>query len=54
VIAGAATAALGGDPRPVFLAAGIVVVATAAAGWLAGLRRAGHDGGRDSSAGPAR
>jgi len=29
----------GGDPRPVFLAAGIIVVATAAAGWLAGLRR---------------
>jgi hypothetical protein len=40
VIAGTATAALGGDPRPVFLAAGIVVIATAAAGWLAGLRRA--------------
>jgi len=39
VIAGTATAALGGDPRPVFLAAGIIVVATAAAGWLAGLRR---------------
>jgi predicted MFS family arabinose efflux permease len=54
VIAGTATAALGGDPRPVFLAAGLVVVATAAAGWLAGLRRAGHDGGRGSSAGPAR
>ncbi len=41
VIAGAATAALGGDPRPVFLAAGTVIVAAAAAGWLAGLRRAG-------------
>ena len=41
VIAGTATTALGGDPRPVFLAAGVVVVATAAAGWLAGLRRAG-------------
>ena len=40
VIAGAVTAALGGDPRPVFLAAGAVIVATAAAGWLAGLRRA--------------
>jgi hypothetical protein len=35
VIAGTATTALGGDPRPVFLAAGVVVVATAAAGWLA-------------------
>jgi len=41
VIAGAVTSALGGDPRPVFLAAGAVIVATAAAGWLAGLRRAG-------------
>jgi predicted MFS family arabinose efflux permease len=40
VIAGTATAALGGDPRPVFLAAGVIVVATALAGWLAGLRRA--------------
>jgi len=39
VIAGVAAAALGGDPRPVFLAAGTVIVATAAAGWLAGLRR---------------
>jgi predicted MFS family arabinose efflux permease len=53
VMAGAATSALGGDPRPVFLAAGIVVVMTAAAGWLAGLRRAaraGHDGGRGPGA----
>jgi len=42
VIAGTATSALGGDPRPVFLAAGAAVVtAAAAAGWLAGLRRAG-------------
>jgi predicted MFS family arabinose efflux permease len=41
VIAGTATSALGGDPRPVFLAAGTVIVATAAAGWWAGLRRAG-------------
>jgi Major Facilitator Superfamily len=41
VIAGTATSALGGDPRPVFLASGIVVVAAAAGGWLAGLRRAG-------------
>jgi predicted MFS family arabinose efflux permease len=37
VIAGTATTALGGDPRPVFLVAGVVVVATAAVGWLAGL-----------------
>jgi Major Facilitator Superfamily len=44
VIAGTATLALGGDPRPVFLAAGIAVVVTAAAGWLAGLRRAGRGG----------
>ena len=41
VIAGAVTSALGGDPRPVFLAAGAVILATAAGGWLAGLRRAG-------------
>jgi hypothetical protein len=42
VIAGTATSALGGDPRPVFVAAGAAVVrAAAAAGWLAGLRRAG-------------
>jgi MFS family permease len=41
VIAGTATSALGGDPRPVFLAAGAAVVTAAAAGWLAGLRRTG-------------
>jgi predicted MFS family arabinose efflux permease len=41
VIAGTATSALGGDPRPVFLAAGAAVVTAAAVGWLAGLRRAG-------------
>jgi predicted MFS family arabinose efflux permease len=44
VIAGTATPALGGDPRPVFLAAGTAVVVTAAAGWLAGLRRAARGG----------
>jgi predicted MFS family arabinose efflux permease len=42
VVAGAATVALGGDPRPVFLVAGITVVVAAAGGW-AGLRAAsGH------------
>jgi hypothetical protein len=45
VLAGTATSALGGDPRPVFLAAGTVTAVAAAAGWLAGLRRAGHRGG---------
>ncbi len=40
VIAGSVAAALGGDPRPVFLGAGIMIVVTAAAGWLAGLRAA--------------
>ena len=40
VIAGTATAALGGDPRPVFLSAGVIIVVTAAAGWAAGLRAA--------------
>jgi len=38
VIAGSLTAALGGNPRPVFLGAGVIVIATAGAGWLAGLR----------------
>jgi hypothetical protein len=40
VVAGAITVALGGDPRPVFLAAGLIVVAAAAGGWAAGLRAA--------------
>lgn len=38
VVVGAVTVALGGDPRPVFLVAGLIVVAAAAGGWLAGLR----------------
>jgi hypothetical protein len=43
VAAGAATVALGGDPRPVFLVAGITVVVAAAGGWAGGLRAAsGH------------
>ena len=44
VIAGSLTAALGGNPRPVFLGAGVVVAVTAAAGWSAGLRGAGPPG----------
>jgi hypothetical protein len=40
VITGALATAIG-DPRPVFLGAGILVAVTAAAGWRAGLRRAG-------------
>jgi hypothetical protein len=44
VIAGSLTAALGGNPRPVFLGAGLLVTVTAAAGWRAGLRRAGPPG----------
>ncbi len=47
VLAGSLTAALGGNPRPVFLGAGIVVAVTAAAGWRAGLRRMGPPGGPD-------
>ncbi len=43
-IAGSLTAALGGNPRPVFLGAGLLVTVTAAAGWRAGLRRAGPPG----------
>jgi len=43
VVAGAATVALGGDPRPVFLAAGGIVVLAAGGCWAAGLRgAAGH------------
>jgi hypothetical protein len=43
VAAGAATAALGGDPRPVFLVAGVTVMGAAAGGWAGGLRAAsGH------------
>jgi len=44
VIAGSLTAALGGNPRPVFLGAGVTVAVAAAAGWGAGLRRAGPPG----------
>jgi hypothetical protein len=44
VIAGSLTAALGSNPRPVFLGAGAIVAVTAAAGWGAGLRRAGPPG----------
>jgi hypothetical protein len=43
VAAGAATVALGGDPRPVFLVAGVTVMVAAAGGWAGGLRAAaGH------------
>jgi hypothetical protein len=43
VVAGAATVALGGDPRPVFLVAGVTVIVAAACGWAGGLRAAaGH------------
>jgi MFS transporter len=45
VLAGSLTAALGGNPRPVFLAAGALVAVTAAAGWRAGLRQAGPPDG---------
>jgi hypothetical protein len=43
VIAGSLAAAIG-DARPVFLGAGLLVAVTAAAGWRAGLRRAGPAG----------
>ena len=42
--AGAATIALGGDPRPVFLVAGVTVVVAAAGGWACGLRAAHPSG----------
>lgn len=38
VIAATLTAALGNDPRAVFVGAGVLVAAAAVAGWLAGLR----------------
>jgi MFS transporter len=43
VIAGSLATAIG-SPRPVFLGAGLLVAVTAAAGWRAGLRRAGPAG----------
>ncbi len=49
VAAGAATVALHGDPRPVFLAAGAIVVMTAAGGWAAGLRSAAGSAARPAS-----
>jgi len=43
VAAGVVAAAVGGDPRPVFLVAGGTVVVAAAGGWAGGLRAAsGH------------
>jgi hypothetical protein len=52
VAAGAATVALGGDARPVFLVAGVTVMVAAAGGWAGGLRAAsGHPVRR--SQGPA-
>ena len=38
VVAGALTAALGGDPRPVFLGAGLLIVVTAVVAWVVALR----------------
>jgi hypothetical protein len=38
LIAGVLTASLGNDPRPVFLGAGVLVVAASVAGWFFGLR----------------
>lgn len=38
LIAGTLTGALGNDPRPVFLGAGVLVVTAAVAGWFLGLR----------------
>lgn len=37
IVAGSLTAWLGGDPRPVFLGAGLLVVTAAGGGWAAGL-----------------
>ena len=52
VVAGAATVALGGDPHPVFLAAGLIAAAAAAGGWAAGLGAAASgDPGRRTRGG---
>lgn len=40
VLAGALTSAVGGDPRPAFVVAGVLGAATAAVGYVAGLRPA--------------
>jgi hypothetical protein len=48
IVAGALTAWLGGDPRLVFLGAGLLVIGAAAGGWVAGLaahHRATHPRG---------
>lgn len=54
--AGALTAALGGDPRPVFLGAGLLIVVAVTVGWAAVLRRLAQTGspvgGVDVRAGP--
>jgi predicted MFS family arabinose efflux permease len=42
--AGALTAALGGDPRPVFLGAGLVIVVAVAIAWATVLRRLARTG----------
>jgi hypothetical protein len=39
ILAGAMAGLLGGDPRPVFAAAGSLTLLTVAVGWFAGLRR---------------
>ena len=44
IAAGAATVALGGNPRPVFLVAGVTVMVAAAGGWAGGLRAAANRG----------
>jgi hypothetical protein len=42
--AGALTAALGGDPRPVFLGAGLLIVVAVAIAWATVLRRLAQAG----------
>jgi hypothetical protein len=39
ILAGGMAGLLGGDPRPVFAAAGILTLLTVAIAWFAGLRR---------------
>lgn len=54
LVAGTLTAALGNDPRPVFLGAGVLVVAAAVAGWFLGLRTPSGAGERHRDGEPIR
>jgi hypothetical protein len=44
VIAGAIAAGLGGDPRPVFIGAGVIILVTIGIAWTVQLRGLHHAG----------